>query len=92
MSFVPAPLLAKTKEFKTKGDALSLFAVSTPLKTPSKVTVALLALTGLFGAQFGPAVQETEPLVALLVTVGTKGAAVMTTSCVAESVPVPLEF
>ena len=86
MSFVPAPLLAKTKEFNTKGDAVSLFAVKTPFRTPVKVTVALLALTGLFGIQSGPLVQVTVPLVVLLVTVGTKttGAAVMTTSCVAE--------
>ena len=73
---------------------MSLFAVKTPFKTPLKVTVALLALTGLFGIQSGPLVQVTVPFVALLVTVGTKtaGADVMSTSCVAEFTLRPFEF
>ncbi len=69
-----------------------MFAFKAAVRTPLKVTAAFEALTGLFGAQPGPLVQVTVPLVALLVTLGykTTGADVMTASCVAEFALVPV--
>ena len=83
--------MAFVRAFNTKFPLESFVATRLPVRAPLKVTVAVLVLTGLFGVQPGPVVQVTVPLVALLVTVGTKtnGASVMTTSCVAESVLLP---
>ena len=90
----PDPVFEKTSELSRKLPILSLFAVNVPTNAPVNVIAAFVSLIGLFGVQPGPLVQVSVPLVALLVTLGTKttGAAVMTTSCVAEFTLVPFEF